>query len=253
MIEPALLQLEDKICLVTGATDGIGFATSELLARRGAHVILTGRVADDQLEQRVEVLRGSGASVEGFGCDVTDPAQVSDCYQYVFKNFHRLDGLVANAGVLLDARLVMITEELLETTMQVNLLGVIRHLQSAARLMSRGGRGSIVATSSIIGTNGNAGQTAYGASKAGVIGAVRSAAKELAPSGVRVNAVAPGFIATRMIENVPEGVYEERVAQIGMGRPGTAEEVAEAIAFLISDAASYITGQTIGVDGGMVI
>ena len=188
----------------------------------------------------------------GLAFDVAYASQVGAAIRELFSSRRRLDVLVNNAGVLDDALLGMIDSDSATRTFGVNALGILNTMQASARLLGRGG-GAIVNVASIIGVVGNSGQTAYGGSKAAVIGMTRSAAKELALAGVRVNAVAPGFIDTDMVRHLPEGVYEQRVASVGIGRIGTPEEVAQAIAWLASDEASYVTGQVLGVDGGMVI
>ena len=147
----------------------------------------------------------------------------------------------------------MVTDEAIERTLGVNLKGVLYGIQAAGRLMSRGGGGSIINLTSIVGRFGNAGQLAYASSRAGVIGATLSAAKELAPANVRVNAIAPGFIDTDMVRQLPPEKFEERMASIGMKRIGTPQDVANAALFLASDLSSYVTGQVLGVDGGMLI
>jgi 3-oxoacyl-[acyl-carrier protein] reductase len=171
----------------------------------------------------------------------------------VFSAFGRLDVLVNNAGVLKDALIGMVSDDVLEDTFRINTFGAIHHLQAASRLMQRSGGGSIINMTSIIGVVGNEGQIAYGSPKAALIGLTKSAAKELAPRGVRVNAVAPGFIDTDMSRSLPADKYADRVASIKMGRVGTPEDVADVVLFLASDLSRYVTGQVIGVDGGMVI
>lgn len=246
-------RLDDRVALVTGAAEGIGWATARLLGDRGAAVVLVGRVQDERLQSRLDELTANGVSARAMAADLTDPGAIAATYKQVFSEFRRLDVLVANAGALGDAPLGMISEDLLSRTVDVNLLGTIRHIQSASRLMRRSNGGSIIAVGSIMGLAGNVGQVPYSAAKAGLIGAVRSASKELAPHAVRCNVVAPGFIETKLTANLNPEVRSERIRSVAIGRAGTAEEVAELIAFLASDAAAYITGQVIGVDGGLVV
>jgi 3-oxoacyl-[acyl-carrier protein] reductase len=245
--------LAGRVAFVTGSTRGIGWATAQLLAERGATVIVNG-TNPDLVEQRAEELKGRhGSPADGICCDASQPAQIRGAYQSIFKEHGRLDVLVNNAGILEDALIGMVSDELVDRTFEINTFGAIHHLQGAARLMKRNRSGSIINLTSIVGINGNLGQIVYSSSKAALVGLTRSASKELAPSGIRVNAVAPGFIDTDMTQSLPEDKYAERMASIAMGRIGTAEDVARAIAFLAGDDAAYVTGQVIGVDGGMLI
>lgn len=250
-----LCLLVGKIALVTGATRGIGWAAANLLAAHGARVILTGRSQEDVDRACARIFESNpDAQLYPDILDVTDAISVKSCFQRVFKEHSRLDILVSNAGILSDSLLGMATDDQIYRTYETNVFGVIRCAQYASRLMARNGvGGSIVNLSSIIGVQGDVGQVVYGSSKAAVVGMTLSLAKELAPMNIRVNAVAPGFIDTDMARSVSSEHFEERVKSIRMGRIGTADEVAQTILFLASSMSSYVTGQIIGVDGGMQI
>jgi 3-oxoacyl-[acyl-carrier protein] reductase len=250
----SMLTLRGKVALVTGSTRGIGWACAQILAQNGASVLVNGSADSDLLKERVESLRAEfGGAAEGLPFDVGDPNAVKDVYARVFKTYKRLDILVNNAGVLEDSLLGMVTPQNIEKVFHINVNGVILNMQYASRLMARVGGGSIVNISSIIGRVGNAGQVVYGGSKAAVIGMTMSAAKELAPSKIRVNAIAPGFIETDMVRQLPKEKYDERARGIKMGRVGDPNDVAKAVLFFASDLSSYVTGQVLGVDGGMLI
>jgi len=250
----SLLNLEGKVAVVTGATRGIGWATSQILAAHGSTLMLAGHSNRDLLDQRVEEIHSQfGVSVTGELFDVSDPDGVRDFYGRVNKLHKKIDILVNNAGILDDGLMGMISLKQYHNTFNTNVLGVVLNMQYASRLMSRNSTGSIVNISSIIGRFGNAGQVVYGGSKAAVIGITLSAAKELASKNIRVNAIAPGFIETDMVNQLPKEKYQERMASIKMGRIGTPEDVAKAVLFLASDLSNYISGQVIGVDGAMLI
>jgi len=246
--------MEGKVALITGSTRGIGWATAQAFAKEGCAVILNGHSSQELLDQRVaEIGERFGVKCLGFCSDVSDAVSVKACYAAIFKEFKRLDVLVNNAGIMQDSLLGMIPEPLIRRSLEVNVLGPILHLQEASRLMGRNRGGSIINLTSIIGDKGKEGQVVYSATKAALMGMTRSAAKELAPKGIRVNAVAPGFIQTDLLKDLPAQKLTEAIAGIRMGRAGEPADVARVILFLASDAASYVTGQILGVDGGMVV
>lgn len=247
MTEPTHV-LDGRVAVVTGGTRGIGRATAEALIEAGAVVIITGR--DGNQAQRVakEI-----DAAEAYQLDVTDPDAVAAVFKSIASGHGRIDALVANAGVLEDAPIGMIRPELVSRMLDTNVAGTIATVQAAARVMMRKKSGSIVLLASIVGERGSVGQTAYAASKAGVAAVARSAAKELGPRGIRVNAVAPGIIETDLIQHLPADVRDRRVADTALRRLGQPADVARVIRFLLSDDAAFVTGQVVGVDGGLVL
>ncbi|MGW4396075.1 SDR family NAD(P)-dependent oxidoreductase [Amycolatopsis nivea] len=243
-----MTDLTGRVALVTGGTRGIGLATVRALVEAGATVVLTGRDED-----RAKAVAAEAGAAAGLALDVTDAKAVSSLVRGVAKEHGALDIVVANAGVLEDALLGMISEDLVDRMFKTNVGGTINTVQAASRVMSRRKSGAIVLLASIVGENGSAGQTAYAASKAAVGNIARSAAKELGRHNIRVNAVAPGVIETDMTSHLGEKVIAERIEDTALGRLGKPEEVAKAIRFLASDEAAFVTGQILGIDGGLVL
>jgi 3-oxoacyl-[acyl-carrier protein] reductase len=246
--------LAGKVAVVTGASRGIGLATARVLAAQGASVAMLAR-NKEALDAQSAKINGEIAHdrVEALQCDVADPDSVRKAFQTVFQRHRKLDVLVSNAGVLEASLIGMVTPDQVKRVFEVNAFSVIYCAQYAARLMLKAGGGSIINMTSIMGSNGEVGQTVYAGSKAAVIGITKSLAKELARSSIRVNAIAPGFIDTDMARAISAEKRSERLASIRMGRIGTPEEVANMVLFLASDLSLYVTGQVIGVDGGMLI
>ncbi len=245
-------RLDGKISLITGAAQGIGLATALKFAAEGAVVIVCDvrQTAVDAAVQQCEAL---GAQAVGFVVDVTQRTMVDAVVAQVLARFGRIDVLVNNAGITQDARLQKMTLEQFDRVIDVNLRGVFHCAQAVADQMVAQGSGVILNASSVVGVYGNFGQTNYAATKFGVIGFTKTWSRELGPKGVRVNAVAPGFIATPILSSMPEKVVADMANRVPLRRLGQPEEIANVYAFLASDEASYINGAVIEVSGGMTV
>ncbi len=240
-----------KTALVTGGSRGIGRACALRLAADGHQVYLTYVSRPEQAEAVVAEIVAAGGSARAFRLDQGDRAAIAEFFAAEIKDKVLLTALVNNAGMTKDGLLIRMKDEDWDKVIAVNLTGAFACLREAAKIMSRQRSGSIVNMASVVGQMGNAGQANYVASKAGLIGLTKTAALELASRGVRVNAVAPGFISTDMTAELPEKVTETMLSHIPLKRFGTAEDIAGAVSFLVSDDAAYLTGQVLSVTGGM--
>lgn len=246
-------QLADRVAVVTGGTRGIGLATAHALAEAGATVVVTGRDAERAAQVAKEIAAAHGTPAHGAGFDVADFAAVGAAFKTIAAEHGRIDILVASAGVMENAMLGMARADHVDRMLRVNVSGAFAAVQAASRVMMRKRTGSIVLLSSIVGEYGAAGQAAYAAAKAAVATLARSAAKELGPAGIRVNAVAPGVIRTDLTAGLPAEVLDKQAAAASLRRLGDPDDVARVIRFLASDEAAFVTGQVIGVDGGLVL
>jgi 3-oxoacyl-[acyl-carrier protein] reductase len=243
-------ELEGKVAVVSGGSRGIGFAVAEELAAAGARVAVTAR-AEDRAGQAAEALGGAGG--RGYGCDVTDGEACTALVERVDEDLGPVDILVNNAGITRDNILVRLKDEDWDAVLDTNLRGAFYMMRAVARGMMKRRSGRIVNIASVVGLTGNRGQANYAASKAGLVGLTKSVAQELASRDVLVNAVAPGFVETEMTASLSEDARNTLFERIPLGRFGQPSDVAGAVRFLVGSAASYITGQVLVVDGGMVM
>jgi 3-oxoacyl-[acyl-carrier protein] reductase len=243
---------DGKVAVVTGAARGIGRAIAEELAGRGADIVLCD-LKQEWLDETAAAVQALGRKTLALAVDVGESVAVNDCVKKVVDEFGRIDIMVNNAGITKDTLLLRMSDEDWDDVLKVNLKGTFLFTRAVARPMMKQRKGAIVNIASIIGLIGNAGQANYAASKAGVIALTKSAAKELAPRGVRVNSIAPGFITSKMTDALSQEVRDQMLANIPMARFGVPEDIAKAVAFLASDEAAYVTGQCLSVNGGMVM
>jgi 3-oxoacyl-[acyl-carrier protein] reductase len=249
------MRLDNKICIITGAAQGIGLATAMKFSQEGATVIVCDVRADAIAEAVSECRRvaANGNVTDGLLLDVTDREQVGATMAQVKARYGRIDVLVNNAGITKDARLSKMTLAQFDAVIDVNLRGVFHCAQAVADTMIAQGAGVILNASSVVGIYGNYGQTNYAASKFGVIGFTKTWSRELGPKGVRVNAVAPGFIDTPILQTIPDKLLDQMRDQVPLKRLGRPQEIANVYAFLASDEASYVNGAVIEVSGGMTV
>ena len=245
--------LKDKVAIVTGGTRGIGRAIALKLADKGANIVINYRNSDKEAEELKAILEEKGVKVLTVKCDISNFEDSKNLMNICKEVFGKIDILVNNAGITKDTLIMRMKEEDFDSVIDVNLKGTFNCAKHASAIMLKQRFGKIINMTSVVGIAGNAGQVNYAASKAGVIGLTKSLAKELGSRGITVNAVAPGFINTDMTASLSEKVKEEASKNIPLKRLGDPEDVANLVGFLASDAANYITGQVINVDGGMVM
>jgi 3-oxoacyl-[acyl-carrier protein] reductase len=244
--------LINKTCLITGSSKGIGREICKLFAENGAKIIATGRNVKDINDSISDLPCFSGPHIV-YKMDVTKEDEVIDVFNDLNMTKNNINCIVNNAGIMEDATLQMVKSDLIDRIFTTNVFGTIIPSKNSIKPFLKNRGGSIINLSSIIGTNGNHGQTIYGSSKSAIIGFTKSLSKELAPLNIRVNAIAPGFIDTDMTRGMDPKFYEKNLKSIGMRRLGTPNDVAKVALFLASDLSLYVTGQIIGVDGGMII
>jgi len=244
--------LNNKIAIVTGASQGIGKIIAFELAKSGAHVACISR-NKKAIESIVEEITINGGQASSFPCDISDSDTLSEIITEIIKENSRIDILVNNAGITKDSLLMRMSIEQWDDVINTNLKGAFHCTKAVVRYMMKNKFGRIINITSIVGLTGNAGQANYAASKAGLIGMTKSIAKEVASRGITANCIAPGWIETSMTEKLSEEVKSEFLSHIPVGRIGSPDDIANAVIFLASDEAGYITGQTITVDGGRII
>lgn len=245
------MKLENRVALVTGAAKGIGRAIAIALAKEGAYTIINYAGSREKAEQTKAKIEAAGGRAEICQCDVSDFAAVKEMIDKIVREQGKLDILVNNAGITRDNLLMKMSEEEFDSVMNTNLKGSFHCMQAASRHMIKARYGRIINISSVSGVAGNIGQVNYSASKAGLIGMSKSAAREMASRGITVNTVVPGFIVTDMTDKLSDKIKESMTEMIPMKRFGEPEDIAEAVLFLAGESAGYITGQTLSVNGGM--
>ena len=246
-------RFENKIVLVTGAGRGIGASIAKRFASEGAEVIVNYSGNDETAQKTVDEITATGGQAQKYKCSVNDSESVKVMIDEIIKEFGRIDILVNNAGITKDGLMLRMTDEDFDRVIDVNLKGTFNCTKYVSKYMLKQKSGKIINISSVVGLSGNSGQVNYSASKAGIIGITKSAAKELSSRGITVNAVAPGYVDTDMTKVLSDNIRNEILKNIPLQRMGNVEDISNCVAFLASEDASYITGQVISVDGGMHI
>lgn len=245
--------LEGKVAVVTGAGRGIGRGIALALAREGATVVVNYNGSADRAAEVVRSIEEGGGKATAVQCNVSDFEAAKEFYANIVKEYSKIDILVNNAGITKDNLIMKMSEQEFQSVVQTNLAGTFHGVKFVSRPMMKQRYGRIINIASVAGVTGNVGQANYSASKAGVIGLTKATAKELAPRNITVNAIAPGFVETEMTDVLSDSVKEAAIATIPLGKFGQVEDIAEAVVFLASDCAKYITGQVLCIDGGIAM